>query len=101
MIIFITISVILIAASWFIGDQKATTKIENEKVTYEEIIQKVNDKEKELQRMKGDVENAQSNYESVSADLSKVSDDYKEVQGIIAEKEKLQAELDELKRLFS
>ena len=105
MIIFITISVILIAVSWFIGDQSATTKIENEKVTYEEMIQKLDDKEEELQRINGDVEVAQSNYESVSADLSKVSDEYKEVQGIIAEKEKVidekekvQAELDELKK---
>ena len=40
-IIFIIISVILIAVSWFIGDQTATTKIENEKVTYEEMIQKL------------------------------------------------------------
>ena len=104
-IILIIISIILVAVSWFIGDQTATTKIENEKVTYEDIVQKIDDKEEELQRINGDVEVAQSNYETVSTDLSKVSDEYKEVQGIIAEKEnvidekkKVQAELDELKK---
>jgi len=104
-LIFIIISIILIAVSWFIGSETATTKIEHEKVTYDEIIQKINDKEEELEGINSDIEVAQSNYESVSGDLTEVSDEFKEVQSIIAEKEtivdekeKVQAALDELKK---
>lgn len=104
-LIFIIVSILLVAASHYIGNKTAVTKIDQEKLTYDEIKQEILEQEEELKGIKSDIVVARSNYDAVSRDLKGVSDEYEEVQSIIAEKEtfleekkKVQGEIDELKK---
>lgn len=83
-------AIVLIIISFIIGKQTTTVAIDNEKVRYDELLEKVESKEKSLSTY-------QDNLEQLNDNLTKETDKYNDLRKIVETNEAIVAEINEYK----
>ncbi|MCM3587348.1 hypothetical protein M3182_16545 [Mesobacillus maritimus] len=79
-----------------IGESAAKVELEEEKVSYDQLVEKIEDKEKEMEEKENEVEKIELDIGSIQNEYDKNKAKLEEAMKVVAEKDSVQKEIDKL-----